>query len=97
MQNISETPVANLNIGVWASPLLDELRRFRRDLHQHPELSHKEFLTTEKLAARLVAAGLEPRLLEGTGLFVDIGEGPLAIGLRADIDALPILEETGLE
>ncbi|UNK45059.1 amidohydrolase [Arthrobacter sulfonylureivorans] len=97
MQKISETPTANLNIGVWASPLLDELRHFRRDLHQHPELSHKEFLTTEKLAARLTAAGLEPQRLDGTGLFVDVGEGPLAIGLRADIDALPILEETGLE
>jgi amidohydrolase len=46
--------------------------------------------------ARLEAAGLEPRRLEGTGVVVDIGEGPIATGLRGDIDALPIIEETGL-
>ena len=76
--------------------MLDELTGFRRDLHNHPELSHKEYRTTDRLVERLEAAGLRPQRLEGTGLYVDIGEGDIRIGLRADIDALPILEETGL-
>ncbi|NKX51661.1 amidohydrolase [Arthrobacter deserti] len=97
MQKISETSVKIPNIGVWAAPLVDELRKFRRDLHQHPELSHKEFRTTGKLVERLRAAGLKPQELEGTGLFVDVGGGPVVIGRGADIDALPILEDTGLD
>lgn len=83
--------------GPLVAPLLAELVRFRRDLHENPELSHKEFRTTERIFDRLKAAGLTPVRLNATGLYVDIGTGPLAIGLRADIDALPIVEETGLE
>ncbi|WP_115789296.1 amidohydrolase [Arthrobacter silvisoli] len=86
------TPV----VGPWLEELLPELIEFRRDLHAHPELSFKEFRTTDKLVERLEAAGLKPRRLEGTGLTVDVGEGPIATALRGDIDALPIIEETGL-
>ncbi|MBR7502688.1 M20/M25/M40 family metallo-hydrolase, partial [Mycobacterium tuberculosis] len=50
----------------------------------------RESATTDKLVARLEAAGLTPVRLEGTGLICDIGEGPIALALRADIDALPI-------
>jgi len=82
--------------GPWLEPLLPELIEFRRDLHAHPELSFKEFRTTDRLVARLEAAGLAPRRLEGTGVVVDVGEGPIATALRGDIDALPIIEETGL-
>jgi len=82
--------------GPWLEPLLPELIEFRRDLHAHPELSFKEFRTTDRLVARLEAAGLKPRRLEGTGVVVDVGEGPIATALRGDIDALPIIEETGL-
>ncbi|WP_285727366.1 amidohydrolase [Psychromicrobium xiongbiense] len=80
----------------WLEPLLPELLEFRRDLHQHPELSGKEMRTTDKIMERLVAAGLNPRRLETTGVVVDIGQGPIATALRGDIDALPVLEETGL-
>lgn len=86
------TPV----VGPWLEELLPELLEFRRDLHAHPELSFKEFRTTDKLVERLEAAGLKPRRLEGTGLTVDVGEGPITTALRGDIDALPIIEETGL-
>ncbi len=76
----------------------DELVAFRRDLHAHPELSWAELRTTRKLAERLVEAGLAPRVLpEGTGLTCDIGQGERAIGLRADIDALPILDGKAVE
>ncbi|UXM92932.1 amidohydrolase [Paenarthrobacter sp. JL.01a] len=86
------TPV----VGPWVDELLPGLIEFRRDLHAHPELSFKEFRTTDKLVERLEAAGLNPRRLEGTGLTVDVGEGPIATALRGDIDALPIIEESGL-
>ena len=78
------------------APILDGLIAFRRDIHQHPELSTKEFRTTDRIVESLQAAGLQPVRLADTGAYVDIGEGPLRIGLRADIDALPVLEETGL-
>ncbi|MBG6217199.1 amidohydrolase [Arthrobacter sp. CAN_A6] len=83
-------------VGVWLAPVLEELISFRRDLHEHPELSYEEHRTTDRLVERLEQAGLTPKRLENTGLYVDIGDGPLRIGLRADIDALPIIEETGL-
>src|SRR5699024_7825100 len=63
-----------------------ELIDFRRDIHAHPELSFQEFETTDKIVARLEAAGLQPRRLEGTGVVCEVGDGPLALGLRADID-----------
>lgn len=84
-------------LGDWVEPLVDQLVAFRRDVHAHPELSFKEFRTTDKIVEALSGAGLEPQRLESTGLFVDVGHGPIALGLRADIDALPILEETDLE
>lgn len=84
-------------IGPWLAPLLPQLIDFRRDVHANPELSFQEYRTTERISSALRAAGLEPRHLEGTGLFVDIGDGDIRLGLRADIDALPILEETGLD
>jgi amidohydrolase len=83
-------------VGPWLEPLLDEVIEFRRDLHAHPELSFQEFRTTGKIFDRLVAAGLSPWRLEGTGVIVDVGEGPIATALRGDIDALPVVEETGL-
>ena len=79
--------------------LEQELTEFRRDIHRHPELSWKETRTTEKIVAVLEQAGLSPqRLPESTGLYVDVGdpEAPLAAAFRADIDALPIRETTGL-
>ncbi|MBO1266566.1 amidohydrolase [Arthrobacter cavernae] len=96
MRNYSTETEPTPAVGPWLDDLLPELTEFRRDLHAHPELSFKEFRTTDKLVERLEAAGLKPRRLEGTGLTVDVGEGPIATALRGDIDALPIIEETGL-
>ncbi|MGA3151757.1 MAG: amidohydrolase [Streptosporangiaceae bacterium] len=74
-----------------------ELIDFRRDLHAHPETGYHEYRTTRRVALRFEAAGLRPATLpKGTGLIVDIGAGsadePL-VALRADLDALPILDE----
>ncbi|WP_028050958.1 amidohydrolase [Cellulomonas sp. URHD0024] len=81
--------------------LRDELVAVRRDIHAHPELGRTEVRTTGLLAERLRAAGLEPRLLPGSGLVCDIGPGPAVTGrqriaLRADLDALPVVDTTGL-
>jgi amidohydrolase len=71
----------------------DELVAFRRDLHAHPELSWAEVRTTRLLRERLLDAGLSPQVLPGgTGLTCDIGSGDRVVGLRADIDALPIVD-----
>jgi amidohydrolase len=71
----------------------DELVALRRDLHAHPELSWAEVRTTRLLRERLLDAGLSPQVLPGgTGLTCDIGSGGRAVGLRADIDALPIVD-----
>lgn len=96
MRNYTQEAEPAEPIGPWLAPLLAELLEFRRDLHQHPELSRQEFRTTDKLVERLAAAGLAPRRLADTGVAVDVGEGPIATALRSDIDALPVIEETGL-
>ncbi|WP_422400665.1 amidohydrolase [Arthrobacter sp. 3Tela_A] len=91
---LTSSPVPSIRGSV--APILGELIDFRRDLHSHPELSHKEFRTTDRIVEALEAAGLQPKRLENTGAYVDVGDGPIGLALRADIDALPVLEETGL-
>ena len=78
--------------------LEDELIALRRDLHTHPELAGDEVRTTSVVAARLSAAGIRVRMLAGSGLVADIGPADPAyrVALRADLDALPITERTGL-
>lgn len=73
-----------------------EVRVLRRSIHQEPELGFEEHETTRKVMEFLRGAGLEPVQLADTGCFVEVGEGPLVLGLRADIDALPVEELTGL-
>ena len=75
----------------------DKLVKTRHYLHQHPELSGQEYETTaflsrylQDLGIKILDSGLE------TGLIAEIGQGKPVIALRADIDALPILEKTGL-
>jgi len=76
--------------------LIDDIVTFRRDLHQHPELSFREHRTTDQIVSTLQSYGLKPNRLAGTGAWVDIGAGPVVLGIRADIDALPVQEATGL-
>ena len=82
-----------LDLPARVAAYADELVAFRRDLHAHPELSWAEVRTTRVLRERLQAAGLAPQVLPGgTGLTCDIGSGERTVGLRADIDALPIVD-----
>ncbi len=75
------------------------LEAWRRDLHAHPETAFQEFRTSDFVAKTLASFGVEVhRGLGGTGLVGVIrgaADGP-AIGLRADMDALPMEEQTGL-
>jgi amidohydrolase len=74
-----------------------DLVAWRRYIHAHPELAHSEHGTTALVNERLTRAGLRPTLLPGgTGLICDIGTGPRCVALRADLDALPVQEVTGL-
>jgi amidohydrolase len=75
---------------------------FRRHLHAHPERSFAEHDTAAFIAAQLDALGIEHRRVAGTGVLARIRGRATAAGdrravvLRADIDALPIAERTGL-
>jgi amidohydrolase len=81
----------------WLSAHRADVVAVRRSLHAFPELGRAEHRTTELVARRLMAAGLEPRTLPGgTGLVCDIGYGDRCVALRADLDALPLQETTGL-
>ncbi|GIP32727.1 M20 family metallopeptidase [Paenibacillus sp. J2TS4] len=76
-----------------------QLIEFRRDLHRHPELSLQEARTAGKVAEALSGLGLNVRSgVGGHGLVADLtgtAPGPV-IALRADMDALPIEEESGV-
>ena len=76
-----------------ARALGDTITAWRRDIHKHPELSFQEFRTARLVADTLRDMGLEVETGVGkTGVVARIGEGRPAIGIRADMDALPIQE-----
>lgn len=81
----------------WLAANYDDLVAWRRHLHRHPELSRQEHNTTAFIAERLAEVGLNPKILPaGTGVTCDFGpEHRPRIALRADIDALPMTEQTG--
>lgn len=76
-----------------------EFIQLRRDIHRHPELAFKEHQTAELVATKLAAWGYAVhRGLGGTGVVGTMtrGKGARSLGLRADMDALPMQEQTGL-
>lgn len=78
---------------------IHEFQALRRDLHQHPELSFQEHRTSAIVAERLASWGYEVTTgIAGTGLVGTLrkGQGTKTLGIRADMDALPITEATGL-
>ena len=78
----------------------EELTRWRRDIHAHPELGFEEHRTSEFVAAKLEEFGVQVhRGIGGTGVVgvLRVGNETKSIGLRADMDALPILEENTFE
>ena len=76
-----------------------ELTGIRRHIHAHPELSHNEVETARLVAEKLRSWGYD--VAEGIGgagvvARLKLGSGTRCLGIRADMDALPIVEETGL-
>ncbi len=90
------SPLAAL--GDTVDALTPDLLELRRDLHAHPELSRRETRTTSIIEGVFAARGVEVRPLPGTGLLVDLGPADAGrrVALRADMDALPVRERTGL-
>lgn len=92
MRRRAEAVLTHLpEVRAWQEPLY-------RDLHQHPELSHQERRTAGLTAARLRESGLTVHEgVGGTGVVgvLSNGDGPRVL-LRADMDALPVTEATGL-
>ncbi|HCG3139446.1 TPA: amidohydrolase [Corynebacterium striatum] len=86
-------------VNAWFDSHRAEVISWRRHIHRHPETSNNEVETTNFIARTLEEYGLQPQRFPETGLMVDIGPdtelGRLAF--RADIDALPVTEVTGLE
>jgi amidohydrolase len=75
-----------------------ELTAIRRDIHAHPELGLEEQRTAELVARTLESYGIEVHRRVGKTGIVGVlrsGNGPATIGLRADMDALPMSEQTG--
>ncbi|WP_245570366.1 amidohydrolase [Microbacterium luticocti] len=102
----SDTAVVDAGAGrgpAWLDAVLaaqlPTIVALRRRIHAHPELSRQERATTALVHDALTGAGIAAQVLPGgTGLIADIDSGtpgPL-IGLRADIDALPVAEASGL-
>lgn len=76
----------------------DEVVNIRRYLHKNPELSEKEFKTQEYIIDYLERLGVEYRKVANTGVYAWINNGNgKVLAFRADIDALPIREDSGVE
>ncbi len=78
-----------------ARAIEEEMIEWRRDIHAHPELGFEETRTAQLVADELRKLGLEPQTNVGiTGVVATIGSGGPVVGIRADMDALPIHEAT---
>ena len=86
-------------LSTKVSAIYEKIKGYREHLHQNPELSYKEFNTMEYVAAKLKEIGIPyEKGVAGTGIIGIIrsskhSENQACIGLRADLDALPIQEQ----
>ena len=95
------TGIADLGeiIDDEAGALAEQVIAWRRDIHQHPELSNREFRTSKLVAEHLRALGMEVRTeVAHTGVvgILKGGRPGGVVALRADMDGLPVVEKTGL-
>jgi amidohydrolase len=84
-------------VKTLSSQYSSDVISIRRHLHAHPELSYREFNTSDFVASQLIGMGATPTVLATTGLKAEIkgkNPGKKTIALRADMDALPIQEES---
>jgi amidohydrolase len=86
-------------VSAAAAKLRGQVVEWRRDFHQHPELSNREQRTAAKVAAQLRKLGLQPQTgvaHHGVVAIIKGGRPGPRIALRADMDGLPVTEQTGL-
>jgi len=93
------TPAAQAAVLPAVRAIADDMVALRHQIHAHPELAFEEFVTSDLVASRLSEWGYTVhRGLGGTGVVgqLKLGHGTRRLGIRADMDALPIQEATGL-
>jgi amidohydrolase len=91
-----EPSIIRENIRKAAKNLKSELISIRQDIHMNPELSFQEERTASLVEKYLTGLGLKPQRMAGTGVWAMIegnGKSGRTVGLRADLDALPIEEK----
>jgi hippurate hydrolase len=99
MNVITNTPLLNDPVENGIAVFLDEIIALRHDLHQYPELAFQERRTSKLVASHLSSWGYEVATgIAGTGIVATLrrGSGEKRVGIRADMDALPIEEATEL-
>ena len=91
-------PTLEEALGFVSKEEVQELVRMRRDFHMHPELGYQEVRTSGIVAERMTQLGYDVRRGVGkTGVLAQRGRDGRMLLLRADMDALPILEENNVE
>ncbi|MGV2103867.1 M20 aminoacylase family protein [Rhizobium sp. 21-4511-3d] len=94
-----QTPPGHDRVEQGIASFLDQFVALRHDLHQYPELAFREHRTSKLIASRLASWGYEVEHgIAGTGIVATLrkGRGNKKVAIRADMDALPIEEATGL-
>ena len=89
------TDPLDARVAAALEKVLPRVVAWRRDIHQHPELGNREFRTSKLVEDHLRSLGIEVRKMAHTavvGLLKGARPGP-CVGLRADMDALPVTEE----
>lgn len=93
-----QNPITSEEIMARATALQDQIVDWRRTIHRHPELSFTEVKTARLVHSVLQDLGIEAETaVAKTGVVGHIGSGGQTVGLRADMDALPIQEENGTD
>src|SRR5688500_16329378 len=91
------TRITSAQIDAAAKAIEPKTIEWRRDFHSHPELGNREVRTAEQVAKRLRALGMEVKTGVGVTGVVGLLRGAQpgrTVGLRSDMDALPVTEQT---
>ena len=98
MFELEKSELSHKHILTQAEQLKPLLIEMRRHIHANPELSFEEHATAEYVQKKLLALGYQVKPnIGGTGVLAEIGEGEKIVGIRADMDALPISEKNPAE